>query len=157
LNSNKLPHIHEKIDFTATAFIVYKNTVLLRVHDKYKTWLGVGGHVELDEDPNQAVVREVKEEVGLDIKLSDHEAQVKTPEYTTLVAPDYMNIHRVSDTHQHMDMIYLVQSSSDNVMPGGHDQSHEWKWFTKEELDDPKYAIRPIVVFYAKRALEKYL
>ncbi|TSC66358.1 MAG: Mut/nudix family protein [Candidatus Doudnabacteria bacterium Gr01-1014_77] len=151
-----MPHIHEKIDFTATAFIVYKNTVLLRVHDKYKTWLGVGGHIELDENPNQAVIREVKEEVGLNIELSHTEEQIKTAEYTTLIPPDFMNIHKVSDAHQHMDMIYLVESTSNDVIPEGGDQSDDWKWFTKEELDDPKYEIRPIVVFYAKKALEKY-
>ncbi len=62
-----MPHIHEKIDFTVEVFIVYDNKVLLRKHDKYKKWLSIGGHIELDEDPNQAAIREVKEEVGLDI------------------------------------------------------------------------------------------
>ena len=66
-----MPHINNKIDFTVEVFIVYNNKVLLRKHDKYKIWLGVGGHIELDEDPNQAAVREVKEEVGLDIMLFD--------------------------------------------------------------------------------------
>jgi 8-oxo-dGTP pyrophosphatase MutT (NUDIX family) len=60
-----MPHIHEKIDFTAETFIVYKNKVLLRLHDKYKFWASVGGHIELHEDPNEAAVREAKEEVGL--------------------------------------------------------------------------------------------
>ena len=62
-----MPHLHEKIDFTAEVFIVYQNKVLLRKHDKYKMWLSVGGHIELDEEPNQAAVREVKEEAGLDV------------------------------------------------------------------------------------------
>lgn len=52
-----MPHIHEKIDFTAEVFVVYKNKVLLRLHDKYKIWLSVGGHIELHEEPNQAAVR----------------------------------------------------------------------------------------------------
>ena len=55
-----MPHIHEKIDFAVEVFVVHKNKVLLRKHDKYKTWLGVGGHIELDEDPNQVAIREVK-------------------------------------------------------------------------------------------------
>jgi len=46
-----MAHIHEKIDFTASVFVVHKNKVLLRMHDKYKMWLSVGGHIELDEDP----------------------------------------------------------------------------------------------------------
>src|SRR5262249_52059212 len=66
-----MAHIHEKIDFTSEVFIVHDNKVLLRFHDKYDIWLSVGGHIEQDEDPNEAAVREVKEEVGLDIELWD--------------------------------------------------------------------------------------
>ncbi|MFK5282779.1 NUDIX domain-containing protein, partial [Lacticaseibacillus paracasei] len=63
-----MAHIHEKIDFTVEVFIVHKDKVLLRMHDKFKFWLSIGGHIELDEDPIQAAYREVKEEVGLDVK-----------------------------------------------------------------------------------------
>jgi 8-oxo-dGTP pyrophosphatase MutT (NUDIX family) len=59
-----MAHIHEKIDFTVDVFVVYRNKVLLRMHEKYHQWLAVGGHVELDEDPNQAALREVLEELG---------------------------------------------------------------------------------------------
>ncbi len=42
-----MPHIHEKIDFTAEVFIVNSDKVLLRKHDKYKFWLSVDtGKVE---------------------------------------------------------------------------------------------------------------
>ena len=51
-----MPHIHEKIDFTAEAFIVCENKVLLRIHDKLKVWMSIGGHIELDEDPVEASV-----------------------------------------------------------------------------------------------------
>lgn len=44
----------------------------MRRHDKYKIWLGVGGHIELDEDPNQAALREVKEEVGLAVSYKSN-------------------------------------------------------------------------------------
>jgi len=54
-----MPHIHDKIDFTVEVFIVHNNKVLLRKHDKYKIWLSVGGHIELNEDPNQAAIRDV--------------------------------------------------------------------------------------------------
>lgn len=64
-----MPHIHDKIDFCSETFVVYKGTILLRKHDKNKIWRSVGGHIELDEDPNEAAVREVKEEVGLDVVL----------------------------------------------------------------------------------------
>src|SRR3989344_7895433 len=98
-----MAHIHEKIDFTAEVFIVYQDKVLLRQHDKYKKWLSVGGHIELDEDPNQAAVREVKEEVGLEVLLYEpplYQAREKEGEYRELIPPQFMNIHKVNDTHQ---------------------------------------------------------
>lgn len=60
-----MPHIHERIDWTVDVLIVHEDRVLLRKHDKYKVWLMVGGHIELDEGPEEAALREVQEEVGL--------------------------------------------------------------------------------------------
>jgi len=151
-----MPHIHEKIDFTVNGYLVYQGKVLLRMHDKYKIWLGVGGHVELDEDPNQALIREVKEEVGL--KLNFKTPVQESSDLKVLVPPDFMNIHQIADgsPHRHIDLIYLVEATSAEVKPGGKDLSDQWKWFSKTELDDPQYSIREIVRDYAKAALEKF-
>ena len=51
-----MAHIHEKIDFTASVYIVRDNRVLLHMHKKLNMWLPPGGHIELDEDPNQAAI-----------------------------------------------------------------------------------------------------
>ena len=55
--------------FTATGFLVRDGKVLLVNHRKLKRWLPVGGHIEAGEDPMQALRREVREEVGLDIAI----------------------------------------------------------------------------------------
>ena len=60
-----MPHIHKKIDFTVEVFVVYKDKVLLRMHDKHHIWLSVGGHIELGEDPVEAAKREVKRKLSL--------------------------------------------------------------------------------------------
>lgn len=152
-----MPHINEKIDFTIEVFIVYNNKVLLRKHDKYKIWLSVGGHIELDENPNQAAIREVKEEVGLDIELFKGE----TPffnlniEYKELIPPMFLNIHRINPTHEHVTLVYFARSNTDAIKKSKKEESEECKWFTKEELDTPLYEINENIRFYAKRALEK--
>ena len=64
-----MPHIHEKIDFTVAIFVVHDGKVLLIHHRKLDKWLPLGGHIELDEDPEQAALREAKEESGLDVEL----------------------------------------------------------------------------------------
>ena len=55
-----MAHVHELIDFTVSVFVVYKDKVLVRKHEKYHTWLAVGGHIELNEEANAAALREVK-------------------------------------------------------------------------------------------------
>lgn len=152
-----MPHIHEKIDFTADVFIVHKNRVLLRVHDKYKIWLGIGGHIELHEDPNQAVVREAKEEVGLDIELyhGNKPDFQDLPDYKELIPPMFLNRHRISETHEHVHMIFFGTTKTDKItQEKTEERSPEIRWFTAEELDDPKYDLYEHVRFYAQQALK---
>lgn len=151
-----MPHIHEKIDFTAEVFIVHRNKVLLRKHDKYKIWLSVGGHIELDEDPVQAAVREVKEEVGLDVKILDTRRYTQdAPDAIQLIPPQFLSKNRVSPTHEHVTFIYFATSDTDVFVNEGAEASEEIRWFTKEELADSKYGITPDFQFYAKTALEQ--
>ena len=151
-----MPHIHDKIDFTVEVFIVYKGKVLLRKHDKYKIWLSVGGHIELDEDPNEATLREVKEEVGLDVKLVDTRAvDVSDEESKDLIPPFAMNRHRISDTHEHVTFVYFARASTDKIVADNKNEiSDEIKWCTKENIDKLS-PIRKNVVAYAKRALDE--
>ncbi len=57
-----MAHTHELIDFIINIYIIYKGKVLLIYHKKLDKWLPIGGHIELDEDPEEALFREVKEE-----------------------------------------------------------------------------------------------
>src|SRR3989338_1219545 len=68
-----------------------------------KIWLSVGGHIEHDEDPSQAAIREVKEEVGLDVKLFDDEdlSFLNTEYGTSLIRSQYVSRHRINPTHKH--------------------------------------------------------
>lgn len=151
-----MPHLHEKIDFTAEVFIVYKNKVLLRKHDKYKKWLSVGGHIELHEDHNEAALREVKEEVGLDIKLFHHgHPLVRSEGYKELIPPQFSNRHKINDTHEHVTLVFFGKASTDQLILSETEKSDACKWFSKEELDDPTYGIAESIKMYAKSALEK--
>jgi 8-oxo-dGTP pyrophosphatase MutT (NUDIX family) len=50
---------------TVTGFLVYEGRVLLHWHRRNQMWLPMGGHIEANEDPIEAVLREVKEESGV--------------------------------------------------------------------------------------------
>lgn len=151
-----MPHIHEKVDFTAEVFIVHNDTILLRKHDKYKIWLSVGGHIEPDEDPNQAAIREVKEEIGTTIKL--WEGYGNTAKFSDgtigLIPPVFLNRHHINDTHEHVTFVYFAKADGNTINQGETEISEALHWFTKDELDSPQYDIRENVKLYAHAALE---
>jgi 8-oxo-dGTP pyrophosphatase MutT (NUDIX family) len=146
-----MPHIHTEpgqIDFVANVFIVHNNRVLYRLHDKRKIWLMPGGHVELNEVPEQTAVREAFEEVGLEVKLynphnmplvgrlEDSEKILLDKEGNRELLPPYaMEIHNYSDTHRHIGLIYFATASTDEVIePAGKEKSGGCIWLTKEEI-----------------------
>lgn len=153
-----MPHIHTapgQVDHTVEVFIVYKNKVLLRKHDKYKIWLSIGGHIELNEDPNQAAIRETREETGLDIKLVAKDKDIfvdfEQGDYKELVPPIFLNRHRITPTHEHITYSFYALSTSDKVVP--ENAEDEWRWFTEEELNKSQDEIRPSIKHYALTAL----
>jgi 8-oxo-dGTP pyrophosphatase MutT (NUDIX family) len=154
-----MAHIHEKIDYTVEVFIVYKNKVLLRRHEKYDIWLSVGGHIELDETPEQTAVREVKEEVGLDILLIGNkkgigDGSLENKGHQDLIPPKYLGIHPINDTHQHLTFIYFATSTTDKILePLNENEKAETRWFSYEELE--RMELTPVVLFYAREALKE--
>lgn len=149
-----MPHIHEKIDFTVEVFIVYRDKVLLRMHDKYKIWLSVGGHIELDEDPIEGALREVKEEVGLEIEIVGETFDFNEDNYTYLIPPRYLGKHKVSETHTHIPLVYFARAKNDEIKDSHHDhEKTEVIWATMEDLD--KMDLRPNVRHLATKALEE--
>jgi 8-oxo-dGTP diphosphatase len=150
-----MAHIHEKIDWTVSVFIVHQKKVLLRMHEKYHTLLAVGGHIEHDEDPLTAAKRECLEEVGLSIVIPGEE--IAQPFLTDrfhlriLPRPAYMNIHAISSTHQHIDIIYYATSDSMEVTPEHPDDS--WEWLTASEIQKRDDIIGTIK-YYACGALD---
>ena len=150
-----MSHIHEKIDFCSEVYIVYKNKVLLRMHDKYHVWLSVGGHIELFEDPIEAAIREVKEEVGLDVDLIGNRPAIEDEyDYKHILTPRYLGSHQVNDVHKHITFVYFAKAKTDKIIDSTslHERA-ETCWATKEEL--LKMKLRPNVLFYANEALKE--
>lgn len=150
-----MAHIHEKIDFTVDVFIVHKDRVLLRKHEKYKIWLVPGGHIQPDEDPNEAVIREAKEEVGLDIRLWDGTRRFSKEAggNIQLIPPVSLNRHKINDAHEHVSMVYFATTDSDDVhTEHEEDRSDEWCWLKKDELDT--LDLRSDIRFFAELALD---
>jgi len=157
-----MPHIHDKIDFTASAYIVCGDKVLLRLHEKQKLWLVPGGHIELGDDPIETIHKEMKEEVGLEVRIvadpiKQFENNSDGADYGTYLAlPIFINRHRINPTHEHIDFIYAAESDSMEINPeeGENANPDHFRWVTAEELaklDDVSESIK----YQALTALNK--
>ena len=147
-----MPHIHKEIDFAVGVFIVHRNKVLLVFHKALQLWLPVGGHIELNETPEQALFREAKEESGLDIELIGEKPEAQAEGRKFLYAPRYMDFHPIKDGHFHVGLVYFARADTDTVQLA--EQAHdEIRWFTREELADPEKSVDPDVQFLAREAL----
>ena len=149
-----VPHIHEKIDFTVAVFIVQDGKVLLVHHRKLNKWLPIGGHIELDEDPEQAALREAREESGFEVELVGERPPTTEPGTRALLAPRFLDIHRISDTHEHIGMIYFARPGH-GTMTLAEGEHHDICWRGAEELDPLEPPMSGAVKWYCRKAIEE--
>jgi 8-oxo-dGTP pyrophosphatase MutT (NUDIX family) len=148
-----MAHINELYDYTVSIFIVNgAGQVLMVNHPRYGKWIPVGGHIELNEDPEQALYREVQEETGLDVEILSTRPQASSPETKFLITPNYVDVHEANPPHKHISFIYFAATKDDNfVMSSEHE---DMKWFTPQDLEAEAYALTPAVKFYANEAIK---
>ena len=99
--------------FTATGYVVVNESVLLHWHSKVGAFLPPGGHIEPNEDPVQALHREITEETGLEAVIMPHEPLLDISYPQQIYPPVTVMIEDIHDPqtgyHQHIDMIYFCR------------------------------------------------
>jgi 8-oxo-dGTP pyrophosphatase MutT (NUDIX family) len=118
--------------FTSTVLIVHRNKVLLHRHKKRGSLLPVGGHLDRDELPQEAALREAREEAGLEIQLHDAD-NLRFSDVQTLMRPAHMLLVDMNPGHQHIDFIFYATSASDRVRPAV-GESPQLQWYDRDEL-----------------------
>ncbi len=94
--------------FTVAVFVVRDGKVLLHWHRKLGMWLPPGGHIERDELPDKAAVREVLEETGVEVELvGERREDVEDP--VQLHRPAGVQLEDIGPGHQHIDLIYFAR------------------------------------------------
>ncbi len=149
-----MAHLHEKIDFTVAIFVVREGQVLLIHHRKLDKWLPLGGHIELDEDPEQAALRETKEESGLDVELLGERPPTTGPGTRALIGPRFLDIHRINATHEHIGMIYWAWPKSGQTTLAK-EEHHDIRWCQPADLDHLQPPISDAVKWYALQAIKE--
>jgi 8-oxo-dGTP pyrophosphatase MutT (NUDIX family) len=149
-----MAHIHEKIDFTVAIFVVRDHQILLIHHRKLNKWLPLGGHIELDEDPESAALREAREESGLEVELLGERPPTTEPGTRALIAPRFLDIHRITETHEHIGMNYWARPKRGSVTLAA-EEHHDIRWCSSAELDTLQPAMSDAVKWYCRKALEE--
>ncbi|MDD5182415.1 MAG: NUDIX domain-containing protein [Candidatus Nanoarchaeia archaeon] len=134
-------------DFVSTIFIVKDRKVLLIKHKKLGLWLPVGGHIEPNETPEEAAVREAKEESGLDIKL-----EPETFHKLKILKPHHVEIHPISKEHEHITFVYFTKPMGGKLIKNER-ECDDIRWFSKEELDSDEITVE--IKHFAKQAIEE--
>jgi 8-oxo-dGTP pyrophosphatase MutT (NUDIX family) len=133
---------NKKKHFTASALIVENDKVLLVYHRKLKVWLHPGGHVEDWENPDETLIREVKEETGLTVSIvsnKDKTLSNKQADVVSLNIP-YVVLCELVGNHYHNDLIYLceIDHSKKEEMKFDTSESGGIKFFSVKELEEIK-------------------
>lgn len=153
-----MPHINTEPgqhDHTASAYIfkihpdteLYQKTgslsplLLLHMHKKFKKLLQPGGHIELNENPWQAIKHELLEETGYALSqlsiMQPNETVRSLSNKDSILhpIPFVHNTHKVSDEHFHTDIGYLFITQEFPAHTVGEGESTDLRWVTQEELN----------------------
>lgn len=149
-----MAHIHDKIDFTVAIFVVHARKVLLVHHRRLEQWLPLGGHIELDEEPETAALREAHEESGLEIELIGERPPTTGAGTRALIAPRFLDIHRITDTHEHIGMIYFARTKR-GALTLSAAEHHDIRWCASEDLERLTPPLSNAVRWYCRQALEE--
>lgn len=107
---------------------------LLVNHKKLGKWVQPGGHIEANEDPEEAAIRETFEETGLSVKLIGE----NYPRKTDFIKPLALQKNEVKPNHVHMDFVYMAVPT-DGTLVLNERETDGLQWFSVEEIMDTNF------------------
>lgn len=94
-------------------------------------WLPPGGHVEPNELPDDAALREVLEETGVACELvGPRGLTIAYPRQ--LVRPEGVQLERIAPDHEHIDLIYVARAVSRQIRASP--ECDDAGWYSLGEL-----------------------
>ena len=124
-------------------------------HRKLDKWLPLGGHIELDEDPEQAAVREAREESGLEVELLGERPPTTSPGTRALIAPRFAWTSIASTTHTNsIGMIYWARPKNGKLALAV-EEHHDIRWCSESDLEKLTPPMSDAVKWYCRQAIEE--
>jgi len=140
-------------DFAVTVYIVHQGKILLHLHKKLKCWLPVGGHIDTNELPHTAALREVKEESGLEVELwQEKKPFIFDESVSDLPTPEHILLEDINPGHQHIDLAYFATAKTTELKPE-EGEATDLRWFSDQELDELTN-VKTNALLLAKQALK---
>lgn len=124
--------------FVATGYVVRDGKTLLLYHKKLKIWVPPGGHIDEGELPDEAVLREIREETGLEAEIVSERRPAEGCEegVTYLHVPSHVQLEDIPNHPQHIDLIYFCRA-----LPGQEKlcdaEADDMRWHSIEDLSGP--------------------
>ena len=124
--------------FTATGIVFNaKKEILMIYHNKLRVWLPPGGHIDENELPTDAVLREIFEETGVKASIIPNNRGITCCKELELPFVMLLEDIEGDGTHNHIDMIYLCTALNDNLTPMEGEVSGVG-WFSFEQIKQLK-------------------
>ncbi len=115
---------------------------LLINHRKLGRWVPPGGKIDPNEIPDEAAIRECKEETGLDIILLGEQLPIKGCK----VRPLAVQVNTViPHEKEHIDLVYVGIPRHGMTPTVNVQEAQEARWFTLAEVADPSLTTFPEV------------
>ena len=123
-----------KTELVVCGYAIHNDKVLLIHHRKLDLWLPPGGHMHQDETPDEALVRELKEELNLDVEILNRNDVPSNGNLRKILAvPFHVNVHNVGD-HDHCCFFYLCTPKNPEAISANESELKNFAWFSIEEL-----------------------
>ena len=127
-----------KNHFTATGIVFNsKKEILMIHHNKLQVWLPPGGHIEANELPDNAVLREIFEETGIRATIINKKRELSLDYSMELEIPFVILLEDIEGdgTHNHIDMIYLCKAINEDYVLQ-ETEVHGIGWFTLDQIKE---------------------
>jgi 8-oxo-dGTP diphosphatase len=142
-----MAHIHTNTgehDLTTSAFVIRDDfpdpKLLLYMHKKLHVLLQPGGHVELSENPWQAIEHELREEAGYtfnDLEVLQPKDRLHSITHAQLhPVPVVFNTHNFDNegVHKHTDISFAFLAHAAPALTPEDGESTDIQWKSSEEL-----------------------